>query len=253
MEIPPSGQRKNAFHRRKRRNGPSRGVLAALFFAAVLSVPALAATLRTLRLSIVLAPDRGGSAFGLPAHVAAFLAGGMAFAALYAFVRVPARCYVLVHETTHAVFALLCGSRVSRLRVDDEMGSVDVARPNALILLSPYFFPLPCACVLLAFGLASLAFPMVGSAAGTAFAAIAGLAWGFHFCFTLNALLQRQTDLDAYGFFFSLVAVLLLNVAFLLVCDVALGPAVCSSEARIVSETFPRSYAAALDALCGRL
>jgi hypothetical protein len=66
---------------------------------------------------------------------------------------------------------------------------------------------------------------MVGTAAGAVAAGICGAAWGFHLCFTVNALLQRQTDLDAYGFFFSFVLVLLLNELFLLLAYVAFSPA----------------------------
>ena len=78
---------------------------------------------------------------------------------------------------------------------------------------------------MLLFGLVSLAFPLVGTTAGAVAAGICGAAWGFHLCFTVNALLQRQTDLDAYGFLFSFVLVLLLNELFLLCAWVALSPA----------------------------
>lgn len=253
MEIPLPGQWKNASPRRRRRAGPSPVVVAALFFAALFAVPALPAMLRAMRLMVVLAPERGAAFLGLPAHVAAFVLGAIAFSAAYALGQLPTRPYVLVHETTHAVFALLCGSRVSRLRVREDHGSVDVARPNALILLSPYFCPLPCLVVLAAFGLASLCAPMVGAVSGIVFAAAVGLAWGFHLCYTLNAVLQRQTDLDAYGFFFSFVAVTALNLAFLLVCDVALGPMTCTAAWRCLSEAFSQTYAAALDILCRRV
>ena len=187
-------------------------------------VPAAAAVPRAIRFLETLAP-REPAVLGLSAPVGSFLLGACLFALAFVAVRIPAIAYVAVHETTHALFGLLSGARVSRLRVSEEAGSVDVSRPNALNLLAPYFFPLPAVAALLLFGLASLAVPMVGGAAGSVAAGIVGAAWGFHLCFTVNALLQRQTDLDAYGFFFSAVLVLLLNELFLFLAYVALSPA----------------------------
>ena len=210
--------------RSARGRAPSAVLRACLFALAFALVPALAAVPRALRLLEALAPE-GPSVLGLSAPAGSFLLGACLFALAFVAVRIPAIAYVAVHETTHALFGLLSWARVSRLRVSEEAGSVDVSRPNALNLLAPYFFPLPAVAALLLFGLASLAFPMVGGAAGSVAAGIAGAAWGFHLCFTVNALLQRQTDLDAYGFFFSAVLVLLLNELFLFLAYVALSPA----------------------------
>ena len=187
-------------------------------------VPALAAVPRAIRLLEALAPEEP-AVLGLSAPAGSFLLGACLFALAFVAVRIPAIAYVAVHETTHALFGLLSGARVTRLRVAEEEGSVDVSRPNALNLLAPYFFPLPCVTLLLLFGLVSLAVGMVGTPAGSVAAGICGAAWGFHLCFTVNALLQRQTDLDAYGFLFSFVLVLLLNELFLFFAFVALSPA----------------------------
>ena len=135
------------------------------------------------------------------------------------------------------------------LRVAEEEGSVDVSRPNALNLLAPYFFPLPAVAALLLFGLVSLAFPLVGTTAGAVAAGICGAAWGFHLCFTVNALLQRQTDLDAYGFFFSFVLVLLLNELFLFCAWVALSPARLVPSLGILRELASGSFGWFLDGL----
>ena len=90
---------------------------------------------------------------------------------------------------------------------------------------------------------------MVGTAAGAVAAGICGAAWGFHLCFTVNALLQRQTDLDAYGFFFSLVLVLLLNELFLLLAFVALSPARLGPSLDMLLDLSAGSYGWFLDAL----
>ena len=247
---PPSGSTKKTKAaprgRAARRRAPSPWLRALLFAAALAAVPTLAAVPRALRLLEAFAPE-GPSVLGLSAPAGSFLLGACLFALAFVAVRIPAIAYVAVHETTHALFGLLSGARVTRLRVAEEEGSVDVSRPNAINLLAPYFFPLPCVALLLLFGLVSLAAGMVGTAAGAVAAGICGAAWGFHLCFTVNALLQRQTDLDAYGFFFSFVLVLLLNELFLLLAFVALSPARLGPALAILRDLASGSYGWFLD------
>ena len=253
MKPPPGSTKKSraargpaATRRHERPRPPPRWLLAALFAAGFALAPALAAVPRAIRLLEATAPE-GPSVLGLPAPSGSFLLGACLFALAFVAVRIPAIAYVAVHEATHALFGLLSGARVTRLRVSEEAGSVDVSRPNALNLLAPYFFPLPAVALLALFGLASLAIPMVGTAAGSVAAGICGAAWGFHLCFTANALLQRQTDLDAYGFFFSLVLVLLLNELFVLAALVALSPAKAGPSFAALRETLAGSYGWFLD------
>ena len=249
MKPSPGSTKKSraaASRRHARPRAPAPWLLAALFAAGFALVPALAAVPRTIRFLEATAPE-GPSVLGLSAPAGSFLLGACLFALAFVAVRVPAIAYVAVHEATHALFGLLSGARVSRLRVSEESGSVDVSRPNAVNLLAPYFFPLPCAALLALFGLASLAVPMVGTAAGHVAAGVVGAAWGFHLCFTANALLQRQTDLDAYGFFFSLVLILLLNELFLLGALVALSPAKAGPALDALRELLAGSYGWFLD------
>ena len=187
----------------------------------------------------------GGGPFrvlGLSGPLACFLGGTVAFALAYFLVRVPPPVYIAVHEATHALFGLLFGARVSRLRIGPEHGSVDVSRTNAVILLAPYFFPLPAVAVLAAFGLACAAAPLRGTAAGAAFAGLAGLAWSFHLCFTVNAVLQPQTDLDAYGFFFSCVLLFFLNAVLLYFTLLAFGTAGLAEGLSLFSDSVGRAY-----------
>ncbi len=248
MEKPLRGQRKNCGTARKRLFLPSARMRFALGAAAfVLFPPLSAAAAGALRLSAALAPDSALRALGMPAHWTGFAAGTLLFCLAYSVVRIPPRVYIIAHEATHALFALLCGVRPRDLRVEDETGSIEIARPNAVILLSPYFFPLPAAVALAAFGLLSLFLPVVGTAAGAALSAVPGAAWGFHFCFTLNALLQHQTDLDAYGFLFSFLLTVFLNLAFLIVADVALGPVSAGGALSLFLASGRQSFCAVVD------
>ena len=228
------------------RRGPSPGLLAALFALAFALAPAVVAAARAVRWVEVARPAGTSTALGLSVPVCAFLAGGLAFAAAFLARRVPTVAYVAVHELTHALFGLLFGARVTRLRIGGEQGSVDVSRPNAIILLAPYFFPLPAAALLLLFGAVSLFVPLAGTVAGTVCAAVVGATWGFHLCFTLNALLQRQTDLDAYGFLFSAVLLALFNAMLLFLTLVALTPVPFSDALAVFRVLLRDTYARCL-------
>ncbi|MGI5870003.1 MAG: hypothetical protein ACOX9C_11235 [Kiritimatiellia bacterium] len=159
---------------------------------------------------------------GMSAPAAFFVIGFLAFAVLYAVVRIPAFFYVVGHELTHALFGMLVGARVSDWSVKAETGSVRITRPGILVLLSPYFVPLYMLAILAVFGVLSLLGPMIGTIPGQFFSFLCGAAWGFHFCFTVNNFMQRQTDLEAYGFFFSFVFVVTLNLLVLCLVYVAL-------------------------------
>lgn len=221
---------------------PSRWMLAALFLVAIPLVPACTGALCALRLGETLFGGGPFRALGLSGPLACFLGGGVSFAFAYFLFRIPPPVYIAVHEATHALVGLLFGARVSHLCIEEERGSVDVSRSNAVILLAPYFLPLPATGVLLAFGLGCAMFPLRGAAAGAVFAGLAGLAWGFHLCFTLNALLQRQTDLDAYGFFFSCVLLFFLNAVLLYLSLLAFGTASLGEGLRLLTDSIGRAY-----------
>lgn len=238
----PPSRRRRAAAPRHAIEPPSRWTILALFLLAVPLVPACTGVLCALRLGETLFGGGPFRALGLSGPLACFLGGGVSFAFAYFLFRIPPPIYIAVHEATHALVGLLFGARVSRLRIEEEHGSVDVSRSNAVILLAPYFLPLPAAAVLLVFGLGCVVLPLRGTVAGAVFAGLAGLAWGFHLCFTLNALLQRQTDLDAYGFFFSCVLLFFLNVILLYLTLLAFGTASLAEGLRLLTDSIGRAY-----------
>lgn len=163
------------------------------------------------------------AAEGLSPGVLWVAAGLAAFVAVSLFLPAPMRVYVFGHELTHALWALLFGARVSRLRVAKSGGAVSVSKSNVLITLAPYFFPFYVAVVVLAAVAVRLCMgrlPCIG-----AWLAAAGFTWAFHVAFTVRALAQRQPDMEVYGTFFSLVFVWLANFAGLLAALAAMAPA----------------------------
>lgn len=167
------------------------------------------------------------SMLGLSPSTGMFAVGFVLFALVYIVIAFPARPYIFGHELTHVLFALATGARVWRFRIKEDSGSVRVSHGNMIVLLAPYFFPIYMVLLLIIFGLISAAIPMVDTVAGRIFSGLVGIAWGFHFCFTLNAMLQHQSDLEAYGFFFSFSLILVLNLFVLVFVFVTLSPVTC--------------------------
>jgi hypothetical protein len=143
----------------------------------------------------------------------AFLVGMGLFSLAYVALPRPTRLYVLGHELTHALFAWLQGARVRDLRVRDDRGSIRISHAHWLTLLAPYFFPLYTVLLLLALLLLSAFVPITPYRTGTL--GLIGVFWGFHFCFTVNSLLQHQTDVQRCGAVFSYALILLLNLVVL--------------------------------------
>ena len=53
----------------------------------------------------------------------------------------PYKIYVLGHELTHAIWAILMGKKVSKIKISKKGGYVEISKSNFWISLSPYFFP----------------------------------------------------------------------------------------------------------------
>ncbi len=211
----------------KRKKGFSIALKTLLFLLAFPMLPLCVAELRVFRSLAVFCPE-DASVLSLPTSYGSLAAGALLCAALFiALMRYP-RAYVFAHEMTHAAFGLLTGAKVSKLKVGGNKGSVSITNPNMIELLAPYFFPLYAMTLLAVFGVVSLFVPLVGTAFGRGCAVAVGFAWGFHLCWTVDALLLHQTDLDKFGFFFSIVFIvavlsLMLQLTIVAVCPIGIA------------------------------
>lgn len=219
-----------------------------LFLVGIALTPLSAGLVRTL----IEAEREFGrpSILGMSDSAGLFTLGFLAFAVLYVAIRIPALPYVFGHELTHVIFGLFKGGEISGFKAKEVNGSVKITRQGILVLLSPYFFPLYLVVLLIVFGILSTLTPQIGTFGGKVFAGLSGMAWSFHFCFTLNGFLQRQTDLEAYGFFFSCSLVLMLNLLFLCMVFVAISPMGMWDMLVIMKETIAASFLWLWDGLC---
>ena len=211
-----------------------------------------------LAAGIAMLPLAWGAAASVPATLAAigdagaaepvFWAGCgfLAFGAAWAFRLRPVRTYVLAHELTHALFGLLCGAKIGRLKVSANGGSVALSKSNMLITLSPYFFPFYAVLLAAAALAARLALGSLPCPPAWLFAA--GFLWGFHFCFTLSSLAVRQPDIQEYGRVFSWTLVFAANAAFMALSLAAAGEVPLSVPASAAAGKALQACSAVLDA-----
>ncbi len=122
----------------------------------------------------------------------------------------PARAYVMAHELTHALWALLFGARIRKMKVTAKGGSVSLSKTNLLITLAPYFFPFYTVLVLLLRWLVGCFVQPVPMPYVWLF--LVGLTWGFHLCFTVQSLLTRQPDILEYGRILSYAVIYIFNL-----------------------------------------
>lgn len=182
----------------------------AKFFIAFLLLPVCAGVLRAII-------EVGGQVSLQGVVVVPLLAGVACMAAMKRWLPEPMWVYVLGHEFTHALAAMLCGGRVKGMKVSGEGGHVYVTKDNFFVTLAPYFVPLYALIVFAVFILGRVFFKWDTPWAWGVFHWALGLTYTFHVLLTIGILRTRQPDITSQGRLFSGVIILLGNALVLLV------------------------------------
>lgn len=143
------------------------------------------------------------------------LAGATSWVVVFLSLPKPMWLYVVGHELTHALWAVLCGGRVRRFKASAKGGHIIVTKTNLLITLSPYFFPLYAALWVLLFLVGDAVFGWRRWLPWFHFGL--GMAYAFHVTLTIHILRIRQPDLESEGWVFSAVIIWLGNASTLLI------------------------------------
>jgi len=141
-----------------------------------------------------------------------FIAGSLLYVMIHLLFKKPIFAYVMGHELTHALFALLFGGSVKSFQASDRGGRVIVTKSNFMITLAPYFFPLYTFVTLIAYGIAGST-----EAHHTLISAIivmGGATFMFHLVLTFIFLNTDQHDIAEQGAFFSYPLIYLFNILF---------------------------------------
>jgi hypothetical protein len=136
--------------------------------------------------------------------------GFVIWVAVYFLLPRPVRTYVLAHELTHALWALMMGGRVGKIKVGKEGGHVELSKTNFLITLAPYFFPFYTFIVIALYYLLGLKLNVEPYRIW--WLAAVGLTWAFHVTFTISMLAEHQPDIQEHGRIFSYTVIFTSNV-----------------------------------------
>src|SRR5512137_2332803 len=86
-----------------------------------------------------------------------FAGGFILYVVIHFLFKKPILSYVVFHELTHAIFAVLFGGPVKAFHATEKGGQVHLTKSNFIITLAPYFFPLYTFIALAAYWLARAA------------------------------------------------------------------------------------------------
>jgi hypothetical protein len=154
-------------------------------------------------------------------EVWALPSGFILWVAIFFLLPRPFRTYVLAHELTHALWAVMMGGRVGKLHVGKNGGHVELTKTNFLITLAPYFFPFYTFLVIAAYYLAGIWLEVEPYKVW--WLGAIGLTWAFHITFTINMLSERQPDIQEHGKLFSYVVIYLVNVLMIGIWMILIG------------------------------
>jgi len=160
--------------------------------------------------------------------------------AIYFLLPRPSRTYVFGHELTHAMWALMMGGRVGKLKVDRNGGHVLLSKTNFVITLAPYFFPFYAFLVIAAYYLAGIWFDVEPYKAW--WLGAMGFTWAFHVTFTLNMLAERQPDIQEHGRIFSYAIIYIMNVLAIGLWMVLIGSPKLGSFGELLTHEHAASY-----------
>lgn len=152
----------------------------------------------------------------------------------------PVRTYVLGHELTHALWALMMGGRIGRIKVGKQGGHVELSKTNFVITLAPYFFPFYTFLVIGAYYLVGIWFEQ--DPYRIWWLAAIGLTWSFHLTFTIDMLTQRQPDIQEHGRIFSYVVIYSMNVLAIGIWMVLIGAPTFSSFGELLHNELMQAY-----------
>ncbi len=122
--------------------------------------------------------------------------------------------YVLGHESTHAVAAIMSFGKINAFKFDLNGGYVETDADNIFIALSPYFTPFWMLVWMLLLWLANLCVPFESYEAW--FYGGFGFWWAFHLYWTFWVIPREQPDMLENGLLFSMLIIMLMNIGVLL-------------------------------------
>lgn len=143
-----------------------------------------------------------------------YLILGVVFYTLFHFfVYQPLFIYVFAHEFTHAIFAVLSGVHVRKIKISSAGGFVELSQSNLVIDLAPYFFPLYT--ILLTATYLVLGFIFDLKPYLLLYFFLIGTSLAFHYLSNWETLKISQPDLKVTGKVFAIIFIAVTNLLLL--------------------------------------
>lgn len=115
----------------------------------------------------------------------------------------PVKSYIIEHELSHVLFALLSGVKVKHMSLRREGGYIKTEKVNIIIALAPYSLPLYTIFIIGVHKILSYFISVDLLSVPLYF--FFGMSLSFHIIATIHYLQIEQPDLKRYGYFSSLV------------------------------------------------
>jgi hypothetical protein len=137
-------------------------------------------------------------------------AGFIIWVAVFFILPRPMRTYVLAHELTHALWAILMGGRIGKMKIGKTGGHVELSKSNFVITLAPYFFPFYTVLVIALYYLSGIWLDVESYRLW--WLGAVGFTWSFHITFTIQMLSEHQPDIQEHGRIFSYLMIYIINL-----------------------------------------
>ena len=131
------------------------------------------------------------------------ICGFVLFLILFTVFGAPVKSYILEHELSHMIFALLSGVRISSVSFKRSNAYVKTDRINIFIALAPYSLPLYTVMLVILYRL--IRHIAMSPFADSVFCFLFGVTLSFHFIATIHYIQLDQPDMKRYGYFSSVV------------------------------------------------
>lgn len=184
--------------RGKRKKGRAVVLKGSLFVAALLVLPFTVALLLHL-------PELFGSYERITREMLFCSGGFLFFIILFLLFGPPVKTYIIEHELSHLLFALLSGVGIKKVVIRKNEGYVRTQKVNLIIALAPYSFPLYTLVVFILYRVVALFSRSV--VISSIFYILMGVTFSFHLVATVHYLQLEQPDLKRYGYFPSLILI----------------------------------------------
>lgn len=153
----------------------------------------------------------------------AVIAGYAVWTLIFLFLPPSIKVYVWGHELTHAIWGLLTGSKIGKIKVGENGGYVNLTNPGIFTTLAPYFVPFYMLIVLLLRLITGFIWDMEPFVLYWLF--LIGFTYGFHITYTIRSLAEHQPDIKEFGHVISYALILFFNILIFGYGLVAITPA----------------------------